>query len=122
MLLICLVSTATKKLHVITVRHQLQKGTLYDTKRDVQLEHCIVANIPLSPQNHKMILITILLRSTAPPKLDVTFKCKLCNHESPRFYALRQHRNTQHGMQIGSVTRDVDVEHKAGDVEEHRLR
>ena len=50
-------------------------------------------------------------------KLDVTFKCKLCYQEFPGFYALRQHRNTEHGMQIGSVTRDVDVEHIVGDVE-----
>ena len=56
------------------------------------------------------------------PKLDVTFKCKLCFQEFPRFYALRQPRNTQHGMQIGSGTRDVVVEHIVGDVEDHRLR
>ena len=55
-------------------------------------------------------------------KFDVTFKCKLCYQEFPGFYALRQHRNTQHGMQIGSGTRDVDVEHIVGDVEDHRLR
>ena len=29
--------------------------------------------------------------------------------------------NTQHGMQIGSGTRDMDVEHEVGDVEDHRL-
>ena len=56
------------------------------------------------------------------PKRDVTFKCKLCYQEFPGFYALRQHRNLQHGMQIGSGTRDVDVEHIRGDVEDHRLR
>ena len=58
------------------------------------------------------------------PKLDVTFKCKHCYQAFPGFYALRQHRNTQHGMQIGSGTRnqDVDVEHIAGDVEDQRLR
>ena len=55
-------------------------------------------------------------------KPDVTFNCKLCFQEFPRFYALRQHRNTQHGMQIGSRTRDVDVGHMVGDVEDHRLR
>ena len=54
-------------------------------------------------------------------KPDVTFKCKLCYQEFPGFYALRQHGNTQHGMQIGSGTRDVDVEHIVGDVEDHRL-
>ena len=56
------------------------------------------------------------------PKPDVTFKCKLCFQEFPGFYASRQHRNTQHGMQVGSGTRDVDVEHIVGDVEDHRLR
>ena len=45
-----------------------------------------------------------------------------CYQEFPGFYALRQHRNTQHGSQIGSGTRDVDVEHIVGDVEDHRLR
>ena len=56
------------------------------------------------------------------PKLDLTFKCKLCYQEFPGFHALRQHRNTQHGMQIGSRTNSVDVEHIVGDVEDHRLR
>ena len=56
------------------------------------------------------------------PKLDVTFKCKLCYQEFPGFYASRQHRNTQHRMQIGSKTRDVDVDYKEGDIEDHRLR
>ena len=56
------------------------------------------------------------------PKLDVTFECKLCHQEFPGFYAVRQDRNTQHGMQIGSGTRDVDVEHIVGDVEDHSLR
>ena len=56
------------------------------------------------------------------PKSDVTFQCNLCYQEFPGFYALRQHRNTQHGMQIGSGTRDVDVEQILGDIEDHRLR
>ena len=37
-------------------------------------------------------------------------------------YALGQHRNTQHGMQIGPRTRDVNLEHIVGDVEDQRLR
>ena len=53
---------------------------------------------------------------------DVTFKCKLCYQEFPGFYALRQHKNTQHGMEIGSRTKDVDVEHIVGDVEDQSLR
>ena len=56
------------------------------------------------------------------PKLDVTFKCKLCYQEFPGFYALRQHKKTQHGMLIGSRTRDGDVEHIVGDVEDQRTK
>ena len=63
-----------------------------------------------------------IAKKHSAPKPDVTFKCKLCYREYPRFYALRQHRNTQHGKQIGSETRDVDVEHIVGDVEDHSLR
>ena len=63
-----------------------------------------------------------IAKKHSAPKPDVTFKCKLCFQEFPGFYAIRQHRNTQHGMQIGSGTRDVDVGHIVGDVEDHRLR
>ena len=63
-----------------------------------------------------------IAKKHSAPKHEVTFKCKLCYQELPRFYALRLHRNTQHGMQIGSGTRDVDVEHIVGDVEDHSLR
>ena len=63
-----------------------------------------------------------IAKKHSSPKPDVTFKCKLCYQEFPGFYAFSQHRNTQQGMQIGSRTRDVDVEHIVGDVEDHRLR
>ena len=63
-----------------------------------------------------------IAKKHSAPKPDIIFKCKLCCQEFPGFYALRQHRNTQHGMQIGTGTRDVDVEHIVGDVEDHSLR
>ena len=58
------------------------------------------------------------------PETDITFKCTLFCQEFPGFYALCQHRNTQHGMQIrsGSIDVDVHVEHILRDVEDHRLR
>ena len=62
-----------------------------------------------------------IAKKYSAPKPDITFKCKLCFQEFPDFYALRQHKNTQHGMQIGSGTRDADVEHLVGDVEDHKL-
>ena len=56
------------------------------------------------------------------PKPDIIFKCKLCYQGFSGLHALRQHGNTEHGMQIRSGTRDVDVEHIVGDVEDHSLR
>ena len=56
------------------------------------------------------------------PKPEITIKGTLCSQEFPRFYALRQHRNTQRGVQIESRTKDVDVEHIVRDVEDHKLR
>ena len=58
-----------EKLHVKIVVPKLQETILYGIRRDVQLEHCIVPNVPISPQNHRMICITILLRSTVPQNL-----------------------------------------------------
>ena len=63
-----------------------------------------------------------IAKKHSAPKPHLTFKCKLCYQESPGFYALRQHRYTQHGMQIGSGTTDVDVEPIVGDFEDQSLR
>ena len=63
-----------------------------------------------------------IAKKHSAPKPVITFKCKLCYQEFPGFYALRQHRTTQHGMQIGSGTRDVDVELIVRDVEDHSFR
>ena len=38
-------------------------------KKDVQLEHCIIPNVTISPQNPKTVCITTSLRSTAPQNL-----------------------------------------------------
>ena len=49
-----------------------------------------------------------------------TYKCILCHAEFPSFYALRQHKNTQHGTQIGYG--NIDVEEIVGDVDDQSLR
>ena len=49
-----------------------------------------------------------IAKKHSAPKPDITFKFKFCFQEFPGFYALRQHRNTQHTMQIGSGTKDVN--------------
>ena len=62
-------SIEMNKLLVTTVVPKLQSLILRVTRRVVLLVHCIVPHVPISPQNPKMIWITILLRSTAPQNL-----------------------------------------------------
>ena len=102
--------TQTTKLNLKRHKKSCSAGTLYCTQ---------CPNFSTKSQND---LNYHIAKKHSAPKLDVTFKCKLCYQEFPRFYALRQHRNTQHGMQFGSGTRDVGVEHIVGDVEDHSLR
>ena len=102
--------TQTTRNNIVRHKKRCSVGTLYCT-------HC--RNFSTKSQSD---LNCHIAKKHSAPKLDVTFKCKLCNQEFGGFYALLQHRNTQHGMQIGSDTRDVDVEHIVGDVEDHRLR
>ena len=51
-----------------------------------------------------------------------TYKCNLCHAEFPGFNALRQHKNTQHGTQIGLGASNIDVEEIVGDVDDQSLR
>ena len=51
-----------------------------------------------------------------------TYKCKLCYAEFPGFYALRQHKNTQHGTQIGFGASNIHVGDIMGDVDDQSLR
>ena len=53
---------------------------------------------------------------------SATYKCNLCHAEIPGFYALRRHKNTQHGTQIGFGASNIDVEDIMGDVDDQRLR
>ena len=51
-----------------------------------------------------------------------TYKCKLCYAEFLGFHALCQHKNTQHGTQIGFGAGNIDVEDIVGDVDDQSLR
>ena len=102
--------TQITKLNLARHKKICSAGTLYCSQGP---------NFVTKSQNDLNYLIA---KKRNAPKPDVTVKCKLCYQEFPGFYALRQHRNTQHGMQIGSRTKDVAVEHIVGDVEDHRLR
>ena len=53
---------------------------------------------------------------------SITYKCKLCHAEFLGIFALRQHKNTQHGTQIGFGASNNDVEDIVGDVDGQSLR
>ena len=100
--------TKTTKLNLARHKKSCSTGTLYCTQ---------CPNFSTKSQND---LNYHIAKKHSAPKLDI--RCKLCHQGFPGFYVLRQPRNTQHGMQIGSRSRDVDVEHRLGDVEDQRLR
>ena len=102
--------TQTTKLNLARHKKRFSAGTLFCTQCP-----------KFSTKSQKDLNYHIAKKHSAP-KLDVTFKCKLCYQEFSGFRAVPQHRNTQHGMQIGSGTKDMDVEHIVGGVADHRLR
>ena len=56
------------------------------------------------------------------PRSSITYKCKLCHAEFIGFYALRQHKNTQHETQNGFGANNIDVEDIVGDSDDRSLR
>ena len=115
-------SNGYEKVTCETCRTQTTEPNLARHKKSCSAGTLFCTQCPnFSPKSQNDLSYHIARKRSAA-KLDVTFKCKLCYQEFPGLYALRQHRNTQNGMQIGSGTRDVDVEHIVGDFEDHRLR
>ena len=102
--------TRTTRNNIVRHKKRCSAGTLYCTQ---------CPNFFKKSQNDLNYHIG---KTHSAPKPDITFKCKICYQEFPGFYALLQHRNTQHTMQIGSRTRDLDVEHIVGGVDDHNLR
>ena len=80
--------TQTTTLNLAGHKKSCSAGTLYCTQ------------CPNFSTKSKNDLNYHIAKRHSAPKPDVTFKCKLCYQEFPGFYVLRQHRNTQHGMQI----------------------
>ena len=82
--------TQTTRNNIVRHKKRCSVGTLYCTQ---------CPNVSKKRQNDMNYHVA---KKHSAPKLDVTFRCKLCYQEFPGVYALRQHRNTQHAMQIGS--------------------
>ena len=55
-----------------------------------------------------------IAKKRSVPRPSKTYNCKLRHAEFPFFYALRQHRNTQHGTQVGFGANNIDVEDIVG--------
>ena len=102
--------TQTSRNNIVRHKKKCSVGTLSCTQ---------CPNYSTKSQDDKFYHIA---KKHSAPKPDITFKCKLCYQEFPAFYALPQNRNTQHGMQFRSGTRDGNLEHIVGDVEDHSLR
>ena len=94
----CFCSTATKMLIARILIPKLQRIFLLFTGRDVQLGRCFFTRCPNFSTKSQNDLIYHNAKKPSAPTLDVTFKCKLGNQEILRFYALPQHKNTEHGF------------------------
>ena len=63
-----------------------------------------------------------VVKKHSVPGHSITYKCKPCHAELPGFHALRQHKNTQHGTQIGFGVSNIDVEDIVRDIDGQSLR
>ena len=78
--------------------------------------------IPNFSNKARIDLYYHIAKKHSVPRPSITYKCKLCHAEFPGFYALRQHKNTQHGKQLGFGASNIDVEDIVRDVDDQSLR
>ena len=102
--------TSVTKKHLSRHRSRCSGGTLYCPK---------CPNFPTTSTDDLNYHITKEHSAAGP---SITYKCELCHAEFPGFYALRQHKNTQHGTQVGFGASNIDVEDIVGDVDDQSLR
>ena len=89
---------------------------------ELQWWNIVLFQFPIFYKKSQSNLNYHIAKKHSAPTPDVTFKCKLCYAEFLGFYALRQHKNTQHGTQIRFGASNIDVEEMVGDVDNHSLR
>ena len=70
------------------------------------VEHCIVQNVRNFSTKSGDDLNYHIAKQHSAAGPSISYKCKQCHAEFPGFYALRQHKNTQHGTQIGLGARE----------------
>ena len=98
------------KLNLSRHKKRCSAGTLFCTQ---------CPNFPtLSPDD----LNYHVAKEHSVPRPSKTYKCKLCHAEFPGFYALRQHKNTDHRTQTGFGASNIVVEDIVGVVDDQKLR
>ena len=98
------------KYHLARHKKRCSAGTLYCTQ---------CPNFSTLSQDD---LIYHIAKQHSAAGASKTYKCKLCYAEFPGFYASREHKNTQHGTQIGFGAGNIDVEDIVDDVDDQSLR
>ena len=101
--------TSVTKYHLSRHKSRCSGGALYCT-------HC--PNFSTKSRDDLNYHIAKQHSAAGPSK---TYKCNLCHAEFPGFFALRQHKNTQHGKN-GFGASNIFVEDIVGDVDDQSLR
>ena len=102
--------TSVTKYHLSRHKSRCSRGALYCTQ---------CPNFSTKSSDDLNYHIAKQHSAAGPSK---TNKCNLCHAEFPGFYALRQHKNTQHGKQVGFGASNIDVEDIVRDVDDQSLR
>ena len=118
----CLPSIATKKITCENCAVQITKYNLARHKKSCSAGTLYCSKCPNFSTKSIDDLIYHIAKQHSAAGPSKTYKCKLCYAEFPGFYALRQHKNTQHGKQIGFGASNNDVEDIVGDVDNQSLR
>ena len=113
------------------------------TKKKVACDHCGTQVTRTDLSRHKKSCSIGILHCTQCPNFStlsqddlnyhvakkhsaagpsIIYKCKLFRAEFTGFYVLRQHKNTQHGTQIGFGASNINVEDIVGEVDDQSLR
>ena len=106
----CNCGTPTTKRIIVRHKTRCSAGTLFCSQ---------CSNFSTKSQSD---LIYHIAKKHSASKPSITYKCKLCHAEFPGFHALRQHKNTQQGPQIGFGANSFDVEDIVGDVDDQSSR
>ena len=102
--------TQTTRNNIVRHKKRCSAGTLYCTQ------------CPNFSTKSRSDLSYHVAKKHNAPRPSIEYKCKLCHADVPGFFALRQHKNTQHGAQIVFGASNIDVEDIVRDVDDQSLR